>query len=91
MVLVHAMKNGRSNIPEANFVCKMLFALCLQGYHVTTKLEHVPTDVNPADIDDPSRLSLSQAAPFFVSPMFAHCGSDATDVAVGPTFQNLIF
>ena len=69
MELVHVMKKGRSNIPEATFVCKMLFALCLQGYHiVTTKLEHVPTDVNPADAPSRLQLPLSQAVPFFVSP-----------------------
>ena len=44
--LMYALQKGRSNIPEANAACKLLFLQRMQGKVITCK--HVRTDVNPA-------------------------------------------
>ena len=63
MALCHALKKGRSRIPEANMVAKALLKLRLRGHKIAVKW--VPTHRNPADA--PSRMPLE----FFVSPRFA--------------------
>lgn len=64
--LVNAIKKGRSNIPEANYVCKQLFQLRRGGTICTAK--HIRTHLNPADA--PSRMKLGPRV-FLVSPQFA--------------------
>lgn len=64
--LVHAIQKGRSNIPEANALCRKILDLRQAGAIITTK--HVRTEVNPADI--PSRMHLLPSQ-LFVSPTFA--------------------
>ena len=63
LALVHAIKKGRSNIPEANYVCHQLLQLRQQGHIITAN--HIRTENNPADV--PSRTHLGPLQ-FFVSP-----------------------
>lgn len=66
LALVYAIKKGRSNIKEANDVCKKIFSLRLQGYQIAAKW--ISTLVNPAD--QLSRI-VTSGPEFFVSPMLA--------------------
>ena len=63
--LMYALQKGRSNIPEANRACKLLFFQRMQGKVITVK--HVRTNINPADA--PSRMFLGPSG-YFVSPQF---------------------
>lgn len=63
LALVHAIKKGRSNIPEANYVCHQLLQLRQRGHTITAS--HIRTENNPADV--PSRIHLGPLR-FFVSP-----------------------
>jgi hypothetical protein len=62
--LVFALAKGRSNTPEANYVCSQLLKLRCQGHVISFKW--IPTDDNPAD--KPSRMPLHPSQ-VFVSPL----------------------
>lgn len=66
--LVRALLKGRSNIPEANFACALLFLCRLRGHCASAKW--VSTKENPADT--PSRLQLARSE-LFVSPVVCQC------------------
>jgi len=58
MALMHAMKKGRSPIPEAKKVCLDLLRLRMKGHRIAVK--YIPTEENPADW--PSRHAFMAAS-----------------------------
>lgn len=56
MALMHAMKKGRSPIPEARKVCRDILELRLKGHRIAVK--YIPTDANPADWPSRHRFSV---------------------------------
>jgi hypothetical protein len=72
--LHHAVQKGRSNIPEANAVCRRIFQLRSLGFRIHSRW--IPTDKNPAD--HWSRLSLPPAHRELRSPLFVSSHSSCS-------------